>query len=132
MNLNVVALVGCLGRDPETKYFDSGTVVTKFSIAVNRPKKDGVQEADWFDCEAWGKTAEFATNYIKKGYRISIAGSLKQEKWERDGEKRSKVIVRIDRLENLTPRDPDQAGGAPARTAGRSTPPAPDHDGIPF
>jgi len=120
MNLNVVALVGCLGRDPETKYFDSGTVVTKFSIAVNRPKKDGVQEADWFDCEAWGKTAEFATNYIKKGYRISIAGSLKQQKWEKDGEKRSKVIVRIDRLENLTPRDHGQ-GGAPS-VAAKPTP----------
>jgi single-strand DNA-binding protein len=135
MNLNVVALVGCLGRDPETKYFDSGTVVTKFSIAVNRPKKDGVQEADWFDCEAWGKTAEFVTNYIKKGNRVSIVGKLKQEKWEdrTTGDKRSKVMVAVDRLENLTPRDPDQAGGAPARTASRPASPIPAlDDEIPF
>ena len=135
MNLNVVALVGCLGRDPETKYFDSGTVVTKFSIAVNRPKKDGVQEADWFDCEAWGKTAEFATNYIKKGNRVSIVGKLKQEKWEdrTTGDKRSKVVISVDRLENLTPRDPDQAGGTPARTASRPASPIPAlDDEIPF
>jgi single-strand DNA-binding protein len=124
MNLNIVALVGCLGRDPETKYFDGGTVVTKFSIAVNRPKKDGVQEADWFDCEAWGKTAEFVANYIKKGNRVSIAGSLKQEKWEsKDGEKRNKVIVKIDRLENLTPRDRSQ-DGAPSAVAQRTPLPA--------
>ena len=111
MNLNVVALVGCLGRDPELKYFDSGTVVAKFSVAVNRPKKDGESVADWFDCEAWGKTAEFLGNYIKKGNRISIVGKLKQEKWEdrTSGEKRSKVVVAVDRLENLTPRDPDHA-----------------------
>ena len=133
MNLNVVALVGCLGRDPETKYFDSGTVVTKFSVAVNRPKKDGAeQDPDWFDCEAWGKTAEFITNYIKKGYRVSIAGRLKQEKWSdrNTGENRSKVMIAVDRLENLTPRERDQ--GAPATTA--TTPPAatPTDDEIPF
>ena len=124
MNLNVVALVGCLGRDPETKYFDSGTVVTKFSIAVNRPKRDGVQEVDWFDCEAWGKTAEFVANYIKKGYCVAILGNLKQEKWEsKDGEKRQKVIVKVDRLENLTPRDRSQ-DGAPSAVAQRTPLPA--------
>jgi single-strand DNA-binding protein len=133
MNLNVVALVGCLGRDPETKYFDSGTVVTKFSVAVNRPKKDGAeQDPDWFDCEAWGKTAEFVTNYIKKGYRVSIVGKLKQEKWadKNTGENRSKVMVAVDRLENLTPRDPDQTG-APRPAAARPDA-TPTNDEIPF
>jgi len=114
MNLNVVALVGCLGRDPELKYFDSGSVVGNFSIAVNRPKKDGESVADWFDCKAWGKTAEFLGNYIKKGYRVSIVGRLEQEKWEgKDGEKRSRTVVVVDRLENLTPRD-QAAAPAPA------------------
>jgi single-strand DNA-binding protein len=123
MNLNVVALVGCLGRDPETKYLDGGKVVTKFSIAVNRPKKGGnEQDPDWFDCEAWDKTAEFVTNYIKKGYRVSIVGKLKQEKWadRNTGENRSRVMVSVDRLENLTPRD--QAASAPA--------PAPGHGAL--
>lgn len=136
MNLNVVALVGCLGRDPETKYFDSGTVVTQFSIAVNRPKKDGVQEADWFDCKAWGKTAEFVTNYIKKGSRVSIAGHLKQEKWvdRNTGENRSKVMIVIDRLENLTPRDPSAAPASkpsPMPAVGQGRPSTFDED-VPF
>ena len=133
MNLNVVALVGCLGRDPETKYLDNGKVVTKFSIAVNRPKKGGEKETDWFDCEAWGQTAEFASNYVKKGNRVSVVGSIRQEKWEdrTTGQNRSKVMIAVDRLENLTPRD--QSAPAPAPT------PAPGHgapsrfeDDVPF
>jgi single-strand DNA-binding protein len=137
MNLNVGALVGCLGRDPETKYFDSGTVVAKFSIAVNRPKKNGVeQDPDWFDCEAWGKTAEFVTNYIKKGNRVSIVGKLRQEKWEdrTTGDKRSKVVVAIDNLENLTPRDPSAPPAskpAPMPAAGHGRPSTFDED-VPF
>ena len=79
MNLNVIHLIGRVGRDPEVKYFESGKVKCTLTIAVNRIKKD--EPPDWFDLELWDKTAEIAANYVKKGSQIGIKGSLKIETW---------------------------------------------------
>ena len=62
--MNSVSLIGRLTADPETRYFESGKVVAKFSIAVNRTK----DEADFFEIEAWEKTAEVVSQYCKKGF----------------------------------------------------------------
>lgn len=100
MNLNIITLVGRAGRDPEVKYFESGKVVCKFSLAVNRMKKD---ETDWFDLEMWGKTAEVAANYVKKGSLIGIQGSLAIESWtdRNTGGSRSKPFIRVENLSLL-------------------------------
>jgi single-strand DNA-binding protein len=63
MSLNVVTLVGRAGRDPDVKYFESGSVVCKFTLAVNRRTRNS-DEPDWFNLEMWGKTAEVAANYL--------------------------------------------------------------------
>jgi len=97
MALNTVALVGNLGKDPEMKYFDSGKVKTSFSIAVeNRIKDDqGKYGTDWFDCCAWGKTAEVIAEHFKKGSRIAVAGQLIKEYWTDNGNQRSKILVNV-------------------------------------
>lgn len=99
--INSVNLVGRVGRDPEVKYFETGKVVAKFSLAVNR--RSGDKKTDWFDLELWDKTAETAANYVKKGSLIGIDAELKFERWtdKTTGEPRSKPVLRVDRLELL-------------------------------
>jgi single-strand DNA-binding protein len=101
MNLNVVHLIGRVGRDPEVKYFESGKVKCTLTIAVNRIKRD--EPPDWFDLELWDKVAEIAANYVKKGSQIGIKGSLKIETWtdRNSGANRSKPIIRVDKLDLL-------------------------------
>ncbi|MDJ0517033.1 MAG: single-stranded DNA-binding protein [Okeania sp. SIO2F4] len=111
MSLNVVTLVGRAGRDPEVKYFESGNVVCNVTLAVNRRSKN-TDQPDWFDLEMWGKTAEVAADYVRKGKLIGVKGSLKFDYWQdrNTGANRSKPVIRVDRLELLgSKRDDEQA-----------------------
>ncbi|MEB3339871.1 single-stranded DNA-binding protein [Okeania sp.] len=111
MSLNVVTLVGRAGRDPEIKYFESGSVVCNVTLAVNRPSKK-TDQPDWFDLEMWGKTAEVAADYVRKGSLIGVKGYLKFDYWQdrNTGVSRSKPVIRVDRLELLgSKRDDEQA-----------------------
>ncbi len=101
MGINSVTLVGRAGRDPEVKYFESGTVVANLTMAVNRRNRD--DEPDWFNLEIWGKQAQVAADYVKKGSLIGITGSFKLDSWKdrNTGEERNKPVVRVDRLELL-------------------------------
>ena len=101
MGINTVTLVGRAGRDPEVKYFESGTVVANLTMAVNRRNRD--DEPDWFNLEIWGKQAQVAADYVKKGSLIGITGSFKLDTWKdrNTGEDRNKPVVRVDRLELL-------------------------------
>lgn len=108
--MNSVILIGNLGQDPEMKYFDSGSKVTKFSLALRGySKKEEKEVTDWVSCEAWGKTAELIGEYCKKGHKLAIEGSLKTQKWEdNDGNKKSKTFVLVSRVEFLTSKNSDQ------------------------
>jgi len=101
MAINSVTLVGRAGRDPEVRYFESGTVVANLTMAVNRRNRD--DEPDWFNLEIWGKQAQVAADYVKKGSLIGITGSFKLDSWKdrNTGEERNKPVVRVDRLELL-------------------------------
>ena len=115
MNLNVVNLVGRAGANPDIKYFDSGSVVCKLTLAVNRRTRNSDQP-DWFNLEMWGKTAEVAGNYVRKGSLIGVQGSLKIETWtdRNTGKERSKPVIRVDRLDLLGSKrdvDPDAVSG---------------------
>jgi single-strand DNA-binding protein len=109
MSLNVITLVGRVGRDPDVKYFESGSVVCNLTLAVNRRSRDA--EPDWFSLEIWGKTAEVAANYVRKGKLIGITGSLKFDHWadRSTGIARSKPVIRVDRLELLGSKRDDAA-----------------------
>jgi single-strand DNA-binding protein len=112
--INSINLVGRLGQDPETRYFESGTCLVKLSLAVDRQTSRD-EQPDWFACELWGKTAEVAANYTKKGSLVGIAGSLKMETWSDSttGEWRCKPTIKVDRLQLLSSKPQDTREGEP-------------------
>ncbi len=98
--VNSVVLVGRAGRDPEMRYFESGRVKTSFSVAVNRPTKE--KETDWFDVELWGRQAEIAGEYVRKGSLIGVEGRLDFNKWTDDtGNKNVRPIIQASNIRLL-------------------------------
>ena len=113
MGVNYVTLLGRAGRDPQASYFDSSSMVANLTMAVNRRSRD--DEPDWFNLEIWGKQAQVAADYVKKGSLLGIIGSVKLDRWtdRNSGEERSKPVVRVDRLELLgSKRDNQEAAGS--------------------
>lgn len=110
MSLNIVTLVGRAGRDPDVRYFESGSVLCKFAIAVDRRSRNSDQP-DWFNLELWGKNAEVAANYVRKGKLVGVTGSLKIDSWQdrSSGALRSSPVIRVDRLELLGSRRDSEA-----------------------
>ena len=104
MEINTINLVGRAGREPDVRYFESGSTVANFTLAVNRISRG--DEPDWFNLEIWGKQAQIAADYVKKGSLIGITGSLKIDSWKdkNTGEDRFKPVVRVDRLNLLSSR----------------------------
>ncbi|MCU0518032.1 MAG: single-stranded DNA-binding protein [Oscillatoria sp. Prado101] len=118
MSLNVVTLVGRVGQDPDVKYFESGTVKCRLTLAVRRPTRNS-DEPDWFTLELWDKTAETAANYVRKGSLIGVKGSLKFDHWNdrTSGVKRSTPIIRVERLDLLGSKQ-DTASGMGGSSSG--------------
>lgn len=124
-DLNHVVLIGRLTRDLGTDersfaYTPNGTARANISIAVNRSTKHGdqwVDEANYFDVTIWGKAAENLRPYLTKGKQIAIDGYLKQDRWEKDGQKYSKVTVQANNVQLL--------GGGKNETSGGQTGGAP-------
>lgn len=110
MSVNVVTLVGRVGGDPDVKYFESGSVVCNLTLAVRRRTKRDDQP-DWFNLELWGKNAEVAANYVRKGSLIGVSGSLKFDQWQdrNTGATRSKPVIRVDNLDLLGSRRDNEA-----------------------
>jgi single-strand DNA-binding protein len=123
MSFNSITLVGYAGRDPEIRFFESGTVVANFSVAVNKPGRD--EPPDWFNIEIWGKQAQVAADYVRKGSLIGIVGRMTSEQWSdrSTGEVRSKPLVKAERLALLGSRNGAQqteaAGSIGAANAGQ-------------
>ncbi len=95
-SFSVVVLVGNLTRDAQLKYTPSGYPICTFGIAINTRKKSGdqwVDEANFFDIELFGKSAESLNQYLTKGKMVGIEGELRQDRWEQDGQSRSKVKI---------------------------------------
>lgn len=120
-DLNRVLLVGRLVRDIELTHTQSGTALGKLSIAVNRRvKKDGnwIDEAGFYDAVQWGKRAEALAPYLLKGQQVAIDGSLKQDRWEKDGVKRSKVVIELDNIQLVGSNNGDRQPVKPAQNNG--------------
>jgi single-strand DNA-binding protein len=93
--MNVVFLVGRLGQDPEIKYFESGSVKARFSLAVDRTLSKTDKVTDWFNVEVWGKQAEIVAEYVKKGTMLSVTGTLEVQTWQdQAGNTREAPMVR--------------------------------------
>jgi single-strand DNA-binding protein len=112
MSLNLVSLVGRVGTEPDVRYFESGSVVCRLTLAVDRRSRNSDQP-DWFDLELWGKTAEVAAQYAKKGSLIGVSGALKFDRWQdrQSGADRSKPVIRVDRMELLGGKRDNDASG---------------------
>lgn len=119
-NLNKVMLIGNLTRDPEIKYTPKGTAVCQIGLAVNRVYSNDagekVEETTFVDVELWGRQAEIAGEYLKKGRPVFIEGRLKLDSWDdkQTGQKRSKLKVVGEGLQLLGSRE----GGGGGRMAG--------------
>lgn len=97
---NRVQLIGNLGNDPEVKQLESGKTLVKFSLATSEvfKNKDGeqIKNTQWHNLIAWGKTAEIAEKYLKKGNEVAIEGKLVSRSYEnKDGEKKyiTEVVI---------------------------------------
>lgn len=103
-DFNHVVLIGRLTRDAELRYTASNLAVCKFSLANNqRRKKDNawVDEAHFFDVTVWGKTAESLHKYLVKGKQVAVEGQLRQSRWEKDGQTRSRVEINANNIQLL-------------------------------
>jgi single-strand DNA-binding protein len=121
IELNKVLLAGRLTRDPELKYLPSGTAVCELRVASGRTYYDKnanerKEETLFINVTAWGKSAEFVNQYFTKGKAIFIEGRLKQDQWERDGQKHERISVVADRVQFAEPKSAEQGstrrGGA--------------------
>ncbi|MBP5443906.1 MAG: single-stranded DNA-binding protein [Treponema sp.] len=123
-DLNSVILIGRLTRDAELSYLPSGSAVAKMSIAVNRSRREGeqwVNEVNYFDISLFGKQAESLKAYLLKGKQIAVQGSLRQDRWEKDGQKFSKVNVIANSVELLGGRSDGGSFGGGAAPSGQSS-----------
>ncbi len=106
-SVNKVIIVGNLGRDPETRYMPSGDAVTNFSIATTDKWKDkatGEQKeaTEWHRISTFGKLAEIAGQYLKKGSQVYIEGSLRTRKWtDSNGQEKYSTEIKADSLQML-------------------------------
>lgn len=94
-SLNCCSFTGRAGRDPEVRYLESGSVVANLTLAVDGWKRDS--EPLWLNLTIWGKTAQVAADYVRKGQQIAVSGQLENETWtdRTTGEKRSKIILSV-------------------------------------
>ena len=129
-SFNQVCLVGNVTREIEMKYLQSGTPVCDIGLAVNEKRKSGdewVDEVSYFDCAAFGRTAEVAGEHLSKGSQVLVSGKLKQERWEKDGQKFNKVKVIVDRLVMLGGKRDEHSQERPESRQEYSQAPQRDH-----
>ena len=116
MSVNKVILVGRLGRDPETRYTGGGQAVANFSVATDESYRDKNGErqkrTEWHKIVVWGKQAEIAQQYLKKGSLVFIEGRIQSREWQdKEGQKRTSFEIVANNFRMLGGRS-DNAGGA--------------------
>jgi single-strand DNA-binding protein len=124
MSVNKAILVGRLGRDPETRYTSGGQAVANFTLATDETYKDRSGErqkrTEWHRVVLWGKLAEIAQQYLKKGMLVYVEGRIQTRQWEdkRDGQKRQTTEIVGTTMRMLGSRG--DGGGGIGQGAGRT------------
>lgn len=126
--MNLVMLIGRLGQDPEVGYTELGKAYANFSLATNERWTDAngqkQERTEWTRITLWGRVAEIAGQYLKKGSKVAIQGSLKTRSWtDRDGNQRKVTEVAGNNLEML---DSNGNGNGSGNTAKPAAPPRDD------
>jgi single-strand DNA-binding protein len=116
MSVNKVILVGRLGRDPETRYTGGGQAVGNFSVATDESYKDKNGErqkrTEWHKIVVWGKQAEIAQQYLKKGSLVFIEGRIQSREWQdKEGQKRTSFEIVANNFRMLGGRSDGAAAG---------------------
>jgi single-strand DNA-binding protein len=119
MSVNKAILVGRLGRDPETRYTSGGQAVCNFTMATDETYKDRAGErqkrTEWHKIVVWGKQAEIAQQYLRKGSLIYVEGRIQSRQWDdREGQKRTSVEIVANNFRMLGSRGDSAAAGASA------------------
>jgi single-strand DNA-binding protein len=123
MSVNKVILVGRLGRDPETRFTSGGQAVANFSVATDESYKDRNGErqkrTEWHKIVVWGKQAEIAQQYLKKGSLVFIEGRIQSREWQdKEGQKRTSFEIVATNFRMLGGRGDGMAAGAGASGGG--------------
>ncbi|MBN84256.1 MAG: single-stranded DNA-binding protein [Gammaproteobacteria bacterium] len=113
--LNKVMLIGNLGRDPETRFTQSGSAVTRFSVATSESWRDKStqemqQRTEWHDVVCFARLGEIASEYLKKGSKVYIEGGLRTSSWEKDGNTRYRTEVIAREMQMLDSRGANSGG----------------------
>lgn len=117
-NINHVTIAGNLTRDPELRRTQSGLAVLGIGIAVNDSRKN--QSGEWeeypnyLDCTLIGERAEKLSTMLSKGQKVCIVGKLRQSRWEKDGQKHSKLEIIVDQIEFMSARQEPKQEQAPS------------------
>jgi single-strand DNA-binding protein len=122
MSVNKVILVGRLGRDPETRFTSGGQAVANFSLATDESYKDRNGErqkrTEWHKIVVWGKQAEIAQQYLKKGSLVFVEGRIQSREWQdKEGQKRTSFEIVANNFRMLGGRSEGMAAGAGASTS---------------
>jgi len=142
-NLNRILITGNLVDDPKSSILESGVHLAKMRLASNQSYKgrDGEwhQKTCYVDVVAWRRTAELATEYLRKGSPVLVEGELESRSWQaQDGSQRSKIEIVARRLQFLEKQGQDgqsdgkEGAGQQARPAEKDPEPPPEYDDIPF
>ena len=101
-DINRIILTGNVGKEPEFKYFESGAMLTTFTLAVNRyDNKAKSDVVDWLNIKTFSKLGE----YVQKGHKVAIDGKLMTDTWKNEqGENRKAIYIQADSIQILTPR----------------------------
>ena len=133
--MNKVILLGNVGKDPEVKTFESGTIKVSFPLATTEKWKDkdgNKQEStEWHNCELWGKRAEVIQKYVKKGDKLYVEGKIKTESWEKEGEKKYTTKISVTDFEFIGGKSSGSGQVSEAQAAGQPEQKV-GEDGLPF
>lgn len=134
---NLVILIGRLGKDPETKQVGDTTLCV-FTLCTSEKYKnkqgEKVEDTTWHNIEIWGKLADVAGQYLKKGSQIYVEGKIKMDTYEKDGEKRTATKIKVDNFKMLGgPEQTHQSKPEQSHTPKKEyTKEEPDSDSLPF
>ena len=131
--VNKVILVGSVGKDPESKVMPNGNAVVNFSLATSESWKDknsGQQQesVEWHRCVCFGKLAEIIAQYVKKGSKLYLEGSLKTRSWEKDGVKQYATEIVISEMQMLDGKHQESNQQSSHASQGRAVQSAPFSD----
>ena len=138
--VNKVILVGNLGNDPETRYMPDGNAVTSITVATSESWKDkntGEQKekTEWHRCSAFGKLAEIMGQYLRKGSKVYIEGSLQTRTYDKEGQKHYATEIKVRDMQMLDSKGQDNQPSSQqsaAQSPANNGPEDFDSDSIPF